>query len=145
VEYLYGRLLKGEPQEVVVIREALSGYKADLTERLWALLEDRKGHPGQRFRAACALAVFAPGEARWEKVSSDVAAELVIQKPSVIGQWRDALKGAGKWLLPPLASFLVDEKRSVGERGLIASVHSTYASDLPDAPFRLEKAAGRAK
>ena len=40
VDYLYERLLKGEPQEVVVIREALLGHKADLTEhcgRCWRI------------------------------------------------------------------------------------------------------------
>ena len=121
VEYLYGRLLKGEPQEVIVIREALSDHKQDLTERLWTLLENPKNDQDQRFRAACALAAFAPDDPRWEKVSGDVAATLVIQKPFVIAQWTDALKGVGRWLIPPLADFLVDEKRSVSERGLIAS------------------------
>ena len=139
VDYLYERLLKGEPQEVVVIREALLGHKADLTERLWTLLENPKNDQDQRLRAACALAVFAPDDPRWEKVSGDVAATLVIQKPFVIAQWTDALKGVGRWLIPPLADFLVDEKRSVSERGLIASVYGTYAADTPDAYARLEK------
>ena len=85
------------------------------------------------------MAVFAPDDARWEKVSGDVAATLVIQKPFVIGQWTDALKGVGTWLIPPLADFLVDEKRSVSERGLIASVYGNYAADTPDAYARLEK------
>src|ERR1019366_8802164 len=39
VDYLYGRMLKGEPQEVVVIREALFKHKADLTEQWWTLLQ----------------------------------------------------------------------------------------------------------
>ena len=46
MEYLYERLLKAEPQEVVVIREALLDHKEDLTERLWALAgesEERSG------------------------------------------------------------------------------------------------------
>jgi serine/threonine protein kinase len=37
VDYLYKRLLKGDPQEVVVIREALVGHKTDLTEPLWTV------------------------------------------------------------------------------------------------------------
>jgi hypothetical protein len=37
VAYLHKRLLKAEPQEVVVIREALLGHKADLTKQLWTL------------------------------------------------------------------------------------------------------------
>ena len=77
MEYLYERLLKAEPQEVIVIREALLDHKADLTERLWTLLENPKNDQDQRFRAACALAAFAPDDPRWEKVSGDVAATLV--------------------------------------------------------------------
>jgi serine/threonine protein kinase/formylglycine-generating enzyme required for sulfatase activity len=139
VEFLQVRLLQAQPQELVVIREALADHRQDLTERLWALLENRQKDPDQRFRAACALSLYAPDDSRWDKISSDVAAMLVVQKPFVIAQWTDALRGAGKWLLPPLGEFLVDEKRSVAERGLIATVYGTYAADLTDAYTRLEK------
>jgi formylglycine-generating enzyme required for sulfatase activity len=139
VEFLHGRLLQAQPQECVVIREALADHKQDLTERLWTLLESRQKDQDQRFRAACALAAFAPDDVRWEKVSNDVATMLVIQKPFVIAQWTDALKGAGKWLIPPLADFLVDERRTVAERGMIATVYGTYAANVPDAYARLEK------
>ena len=145
VDYLYGRLSRANRRKSIVIREALLDHKQDLMEKLWTLLENPKNDQDQRFRAACALAAFAPDDPRWEKVGGDVAATLVIQKPFVIGQWTDALKGVGKWLIPPLADFLVDEKRSVSERGLIASVYGTYAADLPDAYARLEKAVGREK
>ncbi len=138
-EYLYGRLLKGEPQEVMVIRDGLLvGHKAELTERMWTLLENSKGDWNERFRAACALSAFAPDDARWEKSSSDVAGMLAMQKPFVIAQWTEALKGVGRSLMPPLADFLVDENRGVSERGLIASIYGTYAADTPDAYARLE-------
>ena len=138
VEYLYERLLKAEPQEVVVIREALLSHKADLTKRLWTLLENPQHDQDQRFRAACALTVFAPDDARWEKVSGDVSAMLVVQKPFVIAQWSDALTGVGRWLLLPLADMLVDEKRGVPERGLVATLYGKFATDNPAAYARLE-------
>jgi formylglycine-generating enzyme required for sulfatase activity len=100
--------------------------------------ENRQNDQDQRFLAACALALYTPGDSRWEKDSGDIAAMLVVQKPFVIAQWTDALRGAGKWLIPPLADFLVDEKRTVAERGLIATVYATYAADVPDAYVRLE-------
>ncbi len=138
-DYLYGRLLTGEPQEVIVIREALYGHKPDVTKQLWALVENPKNSQAQRFRGACALAIFAPDDPRWEKISGDVAGTLLIQKPLEIPQWTDALKGAGKWLLSPLANFLVEEKRSVSEKNLIATIFGRYAADTPDAYARLEK------
>ncbi len=139
VEYLYERLLEAEPQEVVAIRELLLAHDADVTERLWTLLENPKTDQGQRFRAACALSFIAPDDTRWEKVSGDVAATLVIQKPFVIAQWAEASRGVRRWLIPPLGDFMVDEKRSESERGLIASVYGTYAVDVPGAYARLEK------
>src|SRR5262249_38479594 len=39
VDYLYGRLLDAEPQEMAVIRDALRPHKERLVERLWAVLE----------------------------------------------------------------------------------------------------------
>jgi serine/threonine protein kinase/formylglycine-generating enzyme required for sulfatase activity len=139
VDYLYGRLLRAKPEEVLVIRAALQGYKQDLTERLWTLLEDPKKGQDERLRAACALAAFAPDDPRWEKVSGDVAAALVMQKPFEMGQWTDALKGVGRWLIPPLAASLADGERSASARGLIATVYGTYAAHMPDAYARLEK------
>jgi formylglycine-generating enzyme required for sulfatase activity len=138
VEYLYGRLLQAQPQEVIVIRGALQGHQQALTERLWIHLENPQNDPDQRLRAACALAAFAPADPRWEKVRGDVTAALVVQKPFVIAQWTDALKGVGRWLISPPADFLVDETRGVAERGLITTVYGTYAADVPDAYVRLE-------
>ncbi len=139
VDYLYERLLIGDPQDVIVIREALLGHKGNLIERLWAVLANPKGYSqDMRLRAACALSVFAPDDARWEKISRDVAAALVIQEPFVIAQWAGALKGVGRWLIPPLADFLVDENRSLSARSLVAKVYGTFAADVPDAVARLE-------
>ena len=138
-DYLYGRLLQGSPQEVVVIREALSGRKQDIEGRLWSLLQDPTRDQDQRLRAACALAAFAPDDPRWERVGGDVAATLVVQKPFVIAEWADALKGVGGRLTPALADFLADEKRGVSERGLIASVYGDFAADAPDAYDLLER------
>ena len=137
-QYLSDRLLTGGPQEVVVIRQALMSHKQNDTEQLWALLEDSQSDPHQRFRAACALAVFAPDDPRWEQAGPGVAAALVVQQPFEIAQWAVALKRVGKWLTPSLAEFLADEQRSLSDRGLIAGVYGTYAADVPDAFARLE-------
>ena len=140
VDYLYERLLQGEPQEVVVIREALLRPQG----RPDGTIVDVAGEPEERSgptisRGLCVGGFSLPTTLAGKKSVDDVAATLVIQKPFVIAQWTEALKGVGSWLIPPLAAFLVDEKRSVSERGLIASVYGTYAADVPDAYARLEK------
>jgi formylglycine-generating enzyme required for sulfatase activity len=141
VEYLYKRLLMAESlDELVVIREALSNHQQDLTDRLWRFLENPNNEQDQRFRASCALAALAPDDSRWEKVGGDVAAMLVSQGTRQIGLWVGALKGVMKWLMPPLADFLVDESRSVMERNyIIANVYHTYGSHVPDAYTLLEE------
>ena len=70
VDYLYGRLLKAEPQELVVIRQALFDRRQDLTERLWTVLANPKNDQDERLRAACALAAFAPDDPRWKEARS---------------------------------------------------------------------------
>ena len=139
VDYLVGRLLKGQPQEVVVVRQALSANKEAITERFWTLLEDSKIDSAQRLRAACALATLTPDDTRWGKVSGDLADTLVNQEPFVIASWADALKGVRHCLIPHLADFLTDEKRTVSARGLIAKVYGMYATDDSYGYDRLEK------
>lgn len=138
VDYLYGRLLQAEPHEMLVIREALAGHKEELSARLWSLAENPKSDQDQRFGAACALARFEPDNPRWKHISADVAAKLVTQNPVVLGHWTEILQPVGRFLLPPLASFLVDEQRGGSERGLIAKVYSNYAASAPDSYARLE-------
>src|SRR5262249_17763565 len=65
VDYLYGRLLDAQPQEVPVLRDFLDPHKDGLRERLWAVVEkSEKGTEGQRLRAAAALAKYDPQSER---------------------------------------------------------------------------------
>jgi formylglycine-generating enzyme required for sulfatase activity len=139
VEYLSWRLLLAGPAEVVVIRDTLFPYRDALSEQLWGVLEDRNGDPDQRLRAACVLACFAPDDPRWDKVGGEVAAKLVTENALVLGQWVDALRPVRRVLLPPLATFLEDDKRGAEHRRTIAGFYGTYAADSPGAFAPLEK------
>jgi serine/threonine protein kinase/formylglycine-generating enzyme required for sulfatase activity len=139
VEYLSGRLLEAEAHEIAVIRGALLPHQAELTGRLWDLLEDRQADGDRRLRAACALAAYAPADPRWEAVSDAVARRLVIQNAYVLGTWADALRPVGDFLLTPLAAFFGDETRPRSELSVIANLYKTFAAGRPDAQVRLEK------
>jgi hypothetical protein len=117
----------------------LAPHKEALVEPLWVVLENASADPDQRFRAACALAAFAPDDPRWDKVRDDVAGKLAAQKPFEMARWTEVLKPMRKTLLLPLAAFLEDDKRSPAERGLIANIYGSYAADVPDAQARLEQ------
>jgi formylglycine-generating enzyme required for sulfatase activity len=138
VNYLKDRLLHGDPEEVLVIRQALLEQQHNRTDGFWELLENPANDPDQRFRAAGALAAFAPDDPRWDKVRDDVAGKLAAQKPFEIARWAEVFKSMRKVLLPALAAFLEDEKRSPAERELIANIYGKYAPDVPDAYARLE-------
>jgi hypothetical protein len=139
VDYLLRRLLDAEPDEMLVIRAALVDHQRDLAGRLWAFVEDPASAHGQRLRAAGALAEFDPNSARWPKVAGDVAATLVTQDPFVVARWTEIMRPAGKHLLGPLTDFLLDEKRSYAERGLLAKVYAACAVKTPSPGSGLEK------
>jgi formylglycine-generating enzyme required for sulfatase activity len=140
VEHLQSQLLTGNPEQVLVIRKALRDHRPNSTyEFFWALLENLEVPLNQRFRAACCLAAFDPDDPRWDAVRDDVADMLVAQKPFEIASWTVVLRPMRKTLLPRLAAFLEDEKRSPTERALIAGLYRTYAADVPGAYDRLEK------
>ena len=122
-----------------MIREALSDHKAGLTERLWTLLENPKNDQDQRFRAACALAAFAPDDPRWEKVSDDVAATLVVQKPFVHCPMDRSLEGCGA--LADSAAGRLSCGRETQRLGTRVDRHCLWQlrRRLPDAYARLEK------
>jgi serine/threonine protein kinase/formylglycine-generating enzyme required for sulfatase activity len=131
VEYLYRRLLACEPREVIVLRDALHDHKAALIDRLWTVLEDAETDPGQRLRAACALADWAPEDDRWEKVSPAVAGRLVAENRLVVDRWAEALQPVGQILLGPLAALLLAEGLRASERRTIVGLYAGYAGDDP--------------
>jgi formylglycine-generating enzyme required for sulfatase activity len=139
VPYLTGRLLTAQAHEILAIRQALAPYQARLREDLWTRLVDPQADLDQRFRAACALAQYTPDDPRWEQVTRDVAAQLAIQKATELGTWAEALQPVGRFLLPPLARFLEDDKRSGAERAAIANLYRALGQDRPEALALLEK------
>jgi serine/threonine protein kinase/formylglycine-generating enzyme required for sulfatase activity len=131
VEYLYGRLLDAEPQEVVVIREALLPHKGELTERLWAGVEEPpRGHEAQRLRAACALAAYDPENARWGQASGPVVEQLTAVDVVFLKVWVDALRPVRGKLLGPLAAAFRDRREErAARRGVATSILADYAAD----------------
>jgi formylglycine-generating enzyme required for sulfatase activity len=140
VDYLYGRLLAGGPQEVQAVREQLAPHRGAVAGRLWEVLADRKGAPGERLRAACALAEYAPEDARWPQVSRDVAGRLVAVEVLELPQWRDLLRPVGPHLLPPLAELVASEDPGRVGRGTVARLYGDYAEGRPERFAPLEQA-----
>jgi len=130
VEYLYGRLFGGEPQEVAVIRDALQPHKEELIERLWGVLDDAQVQPEQRFRAACALTSYDVTEddsnrRRWQKASAFVTGHLLAamqQNPSHYTPLLEMLRPVRERLLEPLAEVYRNRGRPDAERSFATTI-----------------------
>jgi serine/threonine protein kinase/formylglycine-generating enzyme required for sulfatase activity len=134
VDYLYGRLLDAEPQEVAVVRDALLAHKDGLVEGLWAAVgRPDPGHEGRRLRAACALASYAPEDPRWGKSAAPVAEQLVSVNAVFLGPWLEALRPVRGRLLSPLAAAFRDRQEGrAAPRSLATDILADYAADRPE-------------
>jgi eukaryotic-like serine/threonine-protein kinase len=130
VEYLYGRLLDAEPDEVPVIRDALTPHKEQLVEKLWAVVESpEKDKESQRLRAAAALAKYDPESEKWAKLQAAVGNDLVNVPAVYLAMWLESLRPVREKLLAPLAVVYRDGKRRETERSLATDILADYAPD----------------
>ncbi len=134
VEYLYGRLLNAEPQEVAVIRDALAPHKDQLIERLWGVLGDTQANPKQRFGAACVLATYDDeSRKRWAPVSPFVTDRLlaaVQQNPSRFTPLLGMLHPIRDTLIAPLSEAFRSRERGETERSWSTNILAEYAADV---------------
>ena len=70
VTFLSDRLLKAEPAELLVIRDALLPHRDELAAGMWRTVEDPAVAKDRRFRAACVLAAFDPASLRGRKLAT---------------------------------------------------------------------------
>ncbi|MFO0797004.1 MAG: SUMF1/EgtB/PvdO family nonheme iron enzyme [Gemmataceae bacterium] len=115
VDDLYEKLLRARPDEFAAIRQSLTPHADQLTARLWAELESDRD-PERRFRAAAALAAYAPDQPRWAAAAPFVAARLTGESGLAVTDWAAAVRPARRHLLAPLAAALQDEKAGPARR-----------------------------
>jgi serine/threonine protein kinase/formylglycine-generating enzyme required for sulfatase activity len=141
-KFLHRRLLGASPTELPVIWNLLRESPQAPVARLWAVLEDPRADPDQRFRAACALANPAgepashPGSVprRWDRESrlvADCLLATVLKNPSHYPPLIATLRPARQPLIAALADTFRDPRRSQSERLLATSILADYASDQP--------------
>jgi hypothetical protein len=88
-----------DPEEVLLVREALAPYRTGLTARLWAKAGDAQEPAGVRWRALVALAAYDPDNRRWHKLGPQVAQHLLEANPLHRALWAEALRPVGSTLL----------------------------------------------
>src|SRR5262249_48899065 len=135
VDYLYERLLNAGPTELAVIRDALKGYRGELVERLWKVLDDAQEHPDRRFRAACVLATYDPDrDEGWHNAWKSFTPPLLasVQKnPSHYPPLLEMFRPVRQRLLGSLADAYRNRERPESERSFATTILADYASDQP--------------
>jgi serine/threonine protein kinase/formylglycine-generating enzyme required for sulfatase activity len=137
--YLYTRLFDVEPQEFTTVRGALVPYKDDYLGPLWDELANRAADPARRFRAACALAEYAPSDPRWADHGAFVVQRLVGENALVLSYWKEALEPVGHRLLGELALTLEGNQWAPAQRRTITELYRGFAEGQKDALTRLEE------
>ena len=117
------------PDELLTIRDALKPHAGAVAPGLWAVVADPKAEDGKRVRAAGALAVLAPDDARWGAVAPAVAAAVLSGTPTEFVTAQGALEPVSGLLVPVLLARYPESRREI-EGGKL------------DVPKLVEKATG---
>ncbi len=133
-EYLFNQLLICEPADVALIRGELLPYREELTRRLWEELAENRLSSDQRFRAACALALYAPDDPRWVRLSEKVPDKLLEENPFAWPDWQRALQPVKHRMLMPLAASLEENKWEPGQRRALIGFYRFFSAFV-SAPF----------
>jgi len=126
VDTVLHQLLVAPARDFSVLRDILRPHAKALIPRLWEILGARDTDPGKSFRAACALAAFAPDDVRWQQLGQPVTAALLSQDALEIGYWIESLRPVKNNLIQPLF------KRYLGtpeEYAVATGILADYASD----------------
>lgn len=130
MDHLQQRMLDAGPDEFAVIRDSLEEHRHLLVESLWETLESPQTRDERRFRAACALASFAPDStSRWSRAADEVAEQLASASPVFVDRWSSMLRPVRILLLPRLEEIFRDPGRSELKRRLAAQILADYAAD----------------
>jgi eukaryotic-like serine/threonine-protein kinase len=135
IEPLLEELLTNNVVYVGPIRQLLRPYAGELTEKLRAILRDKKAEANRRFRAAVALVDYVPeSEAAWwsEQDLKFVAEQLVSSNTEFQPLLRDALRPICARLLGDLERIFADAKATVAQQLSAANAFADYAAgDIP--------------
>jgi formylglycine-generating enzyme required for sulfatase activity/tRNA A-37 threonylcarbamoyl transferase component Bud32 len=120
-----------DPQEVLLVRDALLPHAAEVRPLLWQQVREAPTPAVERFRLLAILATLDPDGADWPAQAGPAVAQFLAANPLHLGAWKAALEPVRGPLLGPLAEAF----RATTEperRRLIATLVADYAADRPD-------------
>ena len=139
---LFAAMLEADPDEFLIVCDALRPFRTDLVVPLWQAAESTDRPAGQSFRAAVALASYDPESERWAGRAGPVVRQLAAQPSLLVPAWVEMLRPVGGRLVPALADRLRDRAE---DEPLVASILAGYAADRHQLLAELVGDAGRAE
>ena len=131
-------LLTASPVYVGVIRDAVRPYRERVSEALWEELRREESSVHRRFRAAAALAAYAPRSSKWkEEDLRFVSRQLVSSNPEHQPRWRAYLRPIGGRCLTELERLFSEDGGPESQRLGAANAVAEYAADDPERIARL--------
>jgi formylglycine-generating enzyme required for sulfatase activity len=123
-------LLEVGPEELKQIAIVLQPYQDEVVPRLWQVLANATAPPEHRLRAAAALAIFDPKDARWETLAAVPVNELAINEHESLHEWILLLRPVRAALVPHLVKMFRDgHLQKTRTRTALALTH--YSADQP--------------
>ena len=104
VAFLRQRLVdpRLDPQEMLLLRDALNAERGRLSAWLWTTVHESRTAAESRFRALVALAAFDPDSEHWGRCGAKVVEHLLLADPVHLGIWTSALQQVRESLTAPL-------------------------------------------
>jgi formylglycine-generating enzyme required for sulfatase activity/serine/threonine protein kinase len=120
-----------DPQEVLLVRDALLPFAAEVRPLLWEQVKEPSTPPGERFRLLVILASLDPDGTDWPAQAAATVEQFLAANPLHLGSWKSALEPVHRALLPPLGQAFRAGRDS--DRGLlVATILADYSAELPD-------------
>jgi eukaryotic-like serine/threonine-protein kinase len=130
---VFQSLIESEPDELIVLGQRLRARAAPFVHRLWTVATDPGTESKRKLRAACALAILDPHDARWDGLARDVSNSLVLKEYAFhLKRWLDALRPIKRALLEPVAAIFRDRAKSDDERFQATVILEQFGADLPE-------------
>jgi eukaryotic-like serine/threonine-protein kinase len=135
---VYEDLLNARAQDFALIREELAPFRDEIITRLWTKVADKSAEPGQRFRAACALALYAPDDRSWAEQGPFLVSRLAAEDALSLKDWKNALDPVGRRLLPALAAALEEGGEDSARQRRFVELYAGFCTGQSDDFLPLE-------
>jgi formylglycine-generating enzyme required for sulfatase activity/tRNA A-37 threonylcarbamoyl transferase component Bud32 len=120
-----------DPQEVLLVRDALVPYTAEVAPLLWQQVKEASTLAGERFRLLAILATLDRDGSDWPRQAGPAVEQFLAANPLHLGAWKAALEPVRAALLKPLGeAFRASTEPE--RRRLIATLLADYAADQPE-------------